>query len=588
MTTKSKLFFALAFGLLANAFVLLPIRGQQKDTTDFLVRANLNGIRGGNLVASISEDPATFNGLFVTRVPNAMVTAALSADLFHINRRTFELEPSLARGFDIAKDGRSYTIHLRRGIRFSDGSPFTAEDVQFTLNALQDPRNASRSGDQIQIDGKFPTVELIDAYTVRFVWPRPVGTGLRALDSIPILPKNRLLKQHQDGVLAASYGPNTAPQDIVGLGPFRLKEYQRGIRVVLERNPYYWKKDKAGQTLPYLENLTFLVIPGRDGEALRFQAGEIDLLGSMNPEHFATLRRSDKAKEYTVQDLGPGLGMDFLWFNLNPGKSPSGTAFLDPEKRAVFTQTSFRQAISSALDRKGIAQSVYGGLATPQTGPISSGNALWFKQDLQITPFDRNRARTLLLQTGLKDTNGDGVLDYGARQRPLEITLLTTRGNPARERTAEIVRQYLGEVGIRVNVQPLPMNELVPRFTRSYEYEAILLSNTPSDVVPDLQTDMWYSNGVNHFWFPNQSKPATPWEAQIDTITTRLVQSLEPAVRKSACFQIQDIWAQQVPAIATVAPNILSGWRNRIGNIAPSILVPYVLWNVEELTKPTR
>ncbi len=588
MVTQSKNIAILTVGVLAFALVLFPALAQQKETVDYLVRSNLSGARGGNLIASVSADPATFNRIFARTVANAIVTEPLSADLFHINRRTYELEPALAAGWEVAKDNRTYTIHLRRGLRFSDGSPFTAEDVVFTLNALQDPKNASGMADQIQVDEKFPSIAQVDPNTVRLTWPRPVGTGLRALDSIPMLPKNRLLKAYPDGAIASSWGPTTPPQDVVGLGPFRLKEYQRGVRIVLERNPYYWKKDKAGQTLPYLDTLTFLVIPDRNAEALRFQAGELDLLGTMNPESYARLRRSDAQKDYAVQDLGPGLGMDFLWFNLNPGKSPSGTPFLDPEKRSVFEQAAFRQAVSLALDRKAIAQAVWGGLGTPQYGPISTGNKVWYNTSLQPQAFDPKRAQQLLAQINLKDTNGDGTLEFGARGRPLEIGLLTARGNPAREKTAEIVKQYLAQVGIRVNVQLLLPNELGPRFMGTFDYEAILFGNTPSDVVPDLQTTVWYSSGANHFWYPNQSKPGTRWEEQIDSLTTSLIQSLDDAVRKKASFQVQEIWVREMPAIATVAPNILSGWRNTVGNIQPSILIPYLLWNVEELTKRTR
>ena len=588
MATKCRFGVILSASLVAVALALIPSPGQQKEPTDFLVRPALSGTRGGNLVVSVNEDPATFNGMFVTRVANAVITDAISADLFHINRRTHALEPALALSADVAADGRTYTIRLRRGIRFSDGSPFTAEDVVFTLSALQDPRNASRSSDQIQIDGKFPAVSQIDAHTVRFAWPRPVSTGLRPLDSVPMLPKSRLLKARQDGSFSAAYGPTVPPQAIVGLGPFRLKEYQRGVRIVLERNPYYWKRDKAGQTLPYLDTATYLIIAERNSESLRFQAGELDLLTSMNPDHFASLRRSNKAGAYTVRDLGPGLGMDLLWFNLNPGKNASGTPFVDPEKRAVFEQTAFRQAVSYALDRKGIATSVYGGLATPQYGPISSGNTVWHNPAIPTTPLDVKRAQALLAQAGLKDRNGDGILEYGSRPRPLEIVLLTTRGNAAREKSAEILRDNLAQIGVRVNVQALPMNELAPRFARTYEYEAILLSNTPTDVVPDLQTDMWYSHGVNHFWYPSQAKPGTAWEAEIDALTTRMVQSLQEPVRRQSCYQVQEIWARQMPSVAIVAPNILSGWRNSIGNVSPAILVPYLLWNVDELTKRSR
>jgi peptide/nickel transport system substrate-binding protein len=588
MPLQKKLAHVFVLWVFAISACIALAPAQQKETPEFLRRANLSGTRGGNLTASLTADPSTFNRIFARSVANSIVTEALSADLVHINRRTYALEPALASRWEVAKDNRTYTIHLRRGLRFSDGSPFTAEDVVYTLNALQDPKNASGMADQLQIDDKFPAITQIDSYTVRFAWPRPVGTGLRALDAIPMLPKARLAKMYPDGVLASSWGPSTPPQDVVGMGPFRLKEYQRGTRIVLERNPYYWKIDKNGQALPYLDSLTFLIIPDRNAEALRFQAGDIDLLGTMNPENYAALRRAERAAQYTLQDIGPGLGMDFLWFNLNPGKSAAGTPFVDPEKLALFQQAAFRQAVSFSLDRKAMAQAVWGGLATPQVGPISSGNVVWFNSSLPSPVFDPRRAQNLLASLKLKDSNADGLLEYGTRPRPLEITLLSARGNPAREKTAEIIKQYLGQVGIRVSVQLLLPNELALRFMNTFEYEAVLFGNTPTDVVPDLQSTIWYSGGANHFWYPSQSKPATGWEQQVDSLTTEFIQSLDDPTRKRAFRQVQDIWIREMPAIATLAPDILSGWSNSVGNVQPSILLPYLLWNVEELTKRMR
>ena len=574
--------------MLACTLVLCPAQAQKQAPVQYLVLPELSGIRGGNLVASISADPAAFNRLFASGMSNALVADQLAADLVHINRSTHELEPSLATRWEVAKDGRTYTVHLRRGVRFSDGSPFTGEDVVFTLNALADPRIESTLADQLRVDDKFPSVSLVDAYTVRITLPRPVGTGLRAFDSIPILPRNKLLKSYQNGTLASAWGPTVSPKDIVGLGPFRLKDYQRGVQVVFERNPFFWKQDKAGQTLPYLDMLTFLVIQDRNAEALRFEAGEIDLLGSISPEHYARLRRSDRAQDFTLQDLGPGLRMDFLWFNLNPGKNPAGVPFVEPEKRAIFEQASFRQAISEALDRNGMVRSVYLGLGTPQYGPVSSGNKIWYHTGLRPLTFDLKQAQALLARAGLKATNNDGILQFGAARRPFEFVLLTARGDAARERTAEIIRQNLGQAGLRVSIQLLLPNELISRILKSFDYEAILFGATPTDIVPDLQADLWYSSGASHFWYPNQGNPGTTWEAEVDALTTRLVQNLDPAVRLKAFAQMQEIWAKQMPAIPTVAPNIVSGWKNTVGNIRPSILVPYLLWNAAELTKRTR
>jgi peptide/nickel transport system substrate-binding protein len=514
---------------------------------------------------------------------SAAVAERLSADLVHINRSDFRLEPSLATRWEADKTGRIYTIHLRRGVRFSNNSPFTADDVVFTWQVLTDPNIQCAMAGQVETSGSFPSMTKIDDYTVRLTFQQPVGMGLRMLDSVPILPKSVLLKPYQEGRLEKAWGPTVNPADVVGLGPFRLKEYQRGIRVVLERNPYYWKTDRSGQTLPYLNSVTYLIIPDLNSEALQFRQGELDLVNALNPENYAMLRRTPA--NYTLRDLGPGLAMEFIWFNLNQGRNKAGKTFVDPEKMAIFEKAEFRQAISYALDRKGMVSAILLGLGTPQYGPVSSGNKTWYHNEIARTEYNLGYARELLAKAGLKDSNGDGVLEYGARRLPFELTVFTARGNSVREKLAQVVMDNLAKAGIRVGIQQFLPNELVTRFLDSFEYEAVLFGFTPTDVAPDLQTDLWYSSGKTHFWCPNQEKPQRPWEATMDSLISNLVRTLDPSVRKSTFDQVQDIWAQQMPAIPTIAPNILVGWSRRLGNVRPSIMRPHLIWNIEEICK---
>jgi peptide/nickel transport system substrate-binding protein len=554
---------------------------------DFLQLRRVNGTPGGNLVTAIGTDPASFNRLYSTGFWNTMVTDRLAADLVHFNRLTFELEPALARSWNVSKDGRTYTVHLRRGVRYSDGSPFTADDVLFTFQLLQDPGTGIALSDQVKVDGSFPTITKVDSHTLRLTYPRPVGMGLRSLDSVPIVPKSRLLKHYQQGTLPTAWGPNVNPAEVIGLGPFRLKEYQRGVKVVLERNPFYWKKDAAGKQLPYLESLTFLVIPDRNAEALRFQAGELDLINTLNAENYASLRRSRQASGFTIRDLGADIRMDYLWFNLN-APTASAKPGVDPEKQAIFAKAEFRRAVSHAINRDGINRSVMLGLGTPQYGPISTGNKVWYDPALPRTEYSAVRARTLLAQAGLTDTDQDGVLEYGASRRPFEFSLFTSRGNVAREKTAQILKDDLGRIGLRVNVQLLLPNEIAMRFMNSLDYEAVLFGIVSTDVVPDSQPDLWFSHGTFHFWHPKQSKPGTAWEAETDRLMTQLLRTMDHAERVKTFAQIQRIWAREMPAIPVVIQNILTGWGNHVGNVHPSILMPHVIWNSEELTDTRR
>jgi peptide/nickel transport system substrate-binding protein len=574
--------------MLATALILLiglhcRLPGQP-GSPEFLCRPDLTGQRGGNLIVAVDSDPATYNRMFSSSLAHITIAERLSADLVHYSRIDFELEPSLASSWEVGKDGRSYTLHLRKGVKFSDGSPFGADDVIFSFQALQDPKSEAVLAGQVMVDGTFPSWAKIDSHTVRVTFPRPVGMGLRALDSVPIVPRQRLLKAYQEGTFSRSMGPSASPGEVIGLGPFRLKEYQRGIKVVLERNPHYWKTDKSGQQLPYLDSITFLIIPDRNAEALRFRAGELHLPSSLNAENYALLRRNQSKAPYALRELGAGLVMDFLWFNLNVGQNLAGKPRVDPEKLALFQRPEFRRAVSFALDRDGMTRSIVLGLGSPQYGPISTGNKTWFFTDLNRTAYNLAQARSLLDQIGLKDTDADGVLEFGAARRPLEITLSTVRGNIAREKMAQIIRDNLQKAGIAVNVQLLLPNELVARFLDSFDYEAVLFGLTPTDVAPDLQTDLWYSSSKNHFWHPAQPKPQTSWEAEIDELISQLTRSVDPATRLRACHKIQQIWAREMPAIPTIAPYVLVGWNNKVGNARPSILAPHLLWNAEELT----
>jgi peptide/nickel transport system substrate-binding protein len=571
-----------AWIILAIIAIAVP-SAQNQEHADFLRLDHLTGVRGGNLVVSISSDPSNFNRMLTSVLSSAAVAERLSADLVHINRSDFRLEPSLATRWETDKTGRIYTIHLRRGVRFSNNSPFTADDVVFTWQVLTDPKIQCAMAGQVETNGSFPSMTKIDDYTVRLTFQQPVGMGLRMLDSVPILPKSVLLKPYQEGRLEKAWGPTANPAEVVGLGPFRLKEYQRGIRVVLERNPYYWKTDSTGQTLPYLNSVTYLIIPDLNSEALQFRQGELDLVNALNPENYAMLRRTPA--NYTLRDLGPGLAMEFIWFNLNQGRDKAGKTFVDPEKMAIFEKAEFRQAISYALDRKGMVSAILLGLGTPQYGPVSSGNKTWYHNEIARTEYNLGYARELLAKAGLKDSNGDGVLEYGPKRLPFELTIFTARGNSVREKLAQVVLDNLAKAGIRVGIQQFLPNELVSRFLDSFEYEAVLFGFTPTDVAPDLQTDLWYSSGKTHFWCPNQEKPQRPWEATMDSLISNLVKTLDPSVRKSMFDQVQDIWAKQMPAIPTIAPNILVGWSRRLSNVRPSVMRPHLIWNIEEICK---
>ena len=184
----------------------------------------------------------------------------------------------------------------------------------------------------------------IDAYTVRFDLAQPYAAAERLFDGFAILPRHLLEKPYSGGTFSTSWGVAMSPAEFAGLGPFRLKEYVPGQRIVLDRNPYYWKQDRNGQRLPYVDQVVFLFVTSEDAQAIRFQAGETDLITRFSAENFAVLAKQQEARHYQLDDLGAGLEYNFLFFNLNDLSSKSLPEIA--RKQAWFQDVRFRQAVS--------------------------------------------------------------------------------------------------------------------------------------------------------------------------------------------------------------------------------------------------
>ncbi|HEY7508661.1 MAG TPA: ABC transporter substrate-binding protein, partial [Vicinamibacteria bacterium] len=273
--------------------VLAPLpAAAQGPGAEVLRTAGEPGRRGGRVVIALRSEPKTLNP--VTSLDNASrdVIARLHANLVAIDRHTQGTVAALARSWSVSKDGRRYTVELRRGLRFSDGDPLDADDVVFSFECYLDPRNASPQRDLLVVGGRPVAVRKLGPYRIALDLAQPYAVGDRLFDGLAVLPRHRLARAQQEGRLAQTWGLDTPPADMAGLGPFRLKAYVPGQRIVLERNPHYWKVDAAGRPLPYLDELVFLVVPGEDAEVIRFRAGDPDLLTRVSADNFAALERN--------------------------------------------------------------------------------------------------------------------------------------------------------------------------------------------------------------------------------------------------------------------------------------------------------
>lgn len=537
------------------------------------------GRYGGRLVVAERTEPKTLNPATAIDLSSRDVIRLMNADLIHINCRTGRTEPSLATWWKVSPDGRRYTLELRRGVQFSDGYPFTADDVIFSFEVYLDKRTHAPQRDMLIIGGQPVHVKKIGPYKLEFDLARPYAAAERLFDSVAILPRHLLEKSYESGKLGEAWGLMTPPGRIAGLGAFRFKSYVPGQRLTLERNPYYWKEDRRGNRLPYLSEIDFVFAANQDAQAMRFEAGETSVITGLSPENFDALETHQQARGYRLYNAGPGLEYDFLFFNLNEAAPGTGSEII--RKRAWFRQVKFRQAVSAAVDRAAVVRLVYRGLASPLWSNVTPGNKRWIDTSLPKPPCSLARARSLLESAGFRwDSKGKLEDRNGA---PVQFSIVSSAEDPLRAQTATIVQSDLSRVGMDVHVVPLDFHSVVDRVFRTHDYDACLLGLVSGDTDPNPEENVWLSSGSMHLWHLGERRPEFAWEAEMDRLMREQATTLDFQTRKRLYDRVQLLIEQNLPIICIVSPDILVGARTGLGNFQPAVLGDHALWNVDQL-----
>jgi len=521
--------------------------------TSAILNAESAGQSGGELHFCLRGEPKTFNPLLVEEEASETIRYLTGGVLIRLNRQTQALEPGLALSWKVSGDGRKISFHLRSGLQFSDGTPFTSEDVAYTVKALMDPELHSPTGDSFRSGEGQVVIQTPSADAVDVTFPAPVAGLERLFDQVAIL---------------SAHSPK---KEMAVLGPFYVADYTPGSYVLLRRNPHYWKKDSDGKPVPYLDSIRLDIQRNRDIELLRFRRGEIHLINALDAEYFDRLQKESPGAAY---DAGPGLDSEQLWFNQIP------TAPLAESKKAWFRSTEFRKAISMAINRADLSRIVFGGHAHPAFGPVSPANHFWFNAALPVPRYDSAGALRLLAQASFH-LEGETLRD--ASGNPVEFTVITNSGNKSRERMAAMIQQDLSQIGIKMNLVTLDFPSLIERITRTYDYEACLLGLVNTDLDPNSQMNVWLSSAENHQWNPKQAKPATPWEAELDRLMHAQSSAASDKQRKSDWDKVQQIVAEQQPFIYLVNKDAMSAISPAVLGSAPSVLDPHVFWNAERL-----
>ena len=499
----------------------------------------------------LRSEPKTFNPAAVEDEASETIRYLTGGVLVRLNRQSQRLEPELATSWKISKDGKTITFELRQGVYFSDGSPFSAQDVKFTLEALMDPALHSPTGDAFRSGQGRVSTMVHSPSRVGITFPAAVAGLAQLFDQVAIVSANSPRKQ------------------MAALGPFFVADYRPGSYVYLRRNPNYWKHDDAGHSLPYLDAVKLEIQANRDIEMLRFSRNEIQLINSLDAEYFGQLSRTAPGK---VQDAGPSLDSEQIWFNqvLN---SPVAAY-----KLTWFQSRKFRRAISAAINREDLCRVVFGGHAVPARGPVSPANQFWFDAQLPPNQFNRDFALNLLREDGFRFSNGN-LRDRNGHQ--VEFSIITNSGNRTRERLAAMIQADLRSIGITVNIVTLDFASLIQSISETFNYEAALLGLTNVDLDPNGQMNVWLSSSDQHQWNPRQKTPATAWEAEIDRLMLAQASTLNDKTRKKYFDRVQEIVADEQPFIYLVNKNALVGVSPMLRGVVPVAARPQTYWNIE-------
>lgn len=548
-----------------------------------LPREKVAGTRGGSLTYRLTSPPKTFNYLMISEEYSLTVAFFLmSGRLVEFDHDAQRYIPALASEWKLNDDGRTLDLTLREGLQFSDGHALTADDVLFTFQALYDERTASPIfRDAMIIGGRPIEVSVVDARHLRLSFPEAIATPENYLSNLAVLPRHILEADLKRGTLRDRYSLNEDPKTIVTAGAFIIETSAPGERVVLKRNPFYWKKDSAATQLPYLDRLNLEVVGDFNAALTRLTQGGLDVIDRIRPTDYASLRAG--TGNVRAYDLGPGLNTDHLWFNLNEG-ARDGKPIVNPVKRAWFSDVRFRRAISHAIDRESIAGSILQGLATPLYGFVSPGNRAWAAPDIPRIEHNLDKARAILREAGFQERGSKDAPElFDAQGNRVEFTLIAPVENEARIKMAAVIQEDLARLGIKMQVAPIEFQALTARWQQSLDYDAILLGTSVTEPDPSSYSNYFVSNSPSRPWEPKKPAPKEAWEVQLDQLLKSQAQERDTERRKAIFRDIQLVLAEQLPVIPIVARHIISAANTRVRNYRPSTIVPYSLWNAEEL-----
>jgi peptide/nickel transport system substrate-binding protein len=554
------------------------------------------------LVLHSLSDPKTFNYALNQEFPN--IFRFTFEGLTTTNDLTGAIEPALAESWESFDNQQRWIFTLRKDLKWSDGTPLTADDVVFTYKNIifnQEIPTDSRDSLKIGDNRAFPVVKKLDNRRIEFILPEPFAPFLRSISGPPygiaILPKHIL----QDSIVSkdasgnpkfvATWGTDTPTDQIIVNGAYQIAGYIPSQRVILERNPFYWRKDEQGHSQPYIERIIWQIIESTDTALIQFRSGGLDITdgwGRMPTEHFGLLKREENRGKFKIYTAEPRPGTTFISFNLNKGRR-NGKPLVNPIKSRWFNSVEFRQAIAYALNRESMVNNTLRGLGELQNSPISVQSPYYIspQEGLKVYDYNPEGSKALLKAAGFQ-YNEKGEL-FDADGNRVRFNLITNAENKTRVSLATQIKQDLGQIGIAIDFTPIAFNTLVDKLANTLDWECYLLGFT-GGIEPNDGANVWSPDGGLHSFNqkPQAGQPAiegrevAPWEAEIYRLYIEGAREVDETKRKAIYAKTQQITQENLPMIYLVNPLSMSAVRERLQNVKYSALGG-VVWNIYEL-----
>ena len=476
---------------------------------------------GDTLVLGVIGDADSLNPLTSSSRGASDIEQLLFLNLTSTNP-DFSHSPSLAKSWEFSEDHLELTFDLRDDVYWHDGVKTTAHDVKFTYQLQKDSKIA---WPLVKWKEYIEAVEVIDDYTVKFIFSRLYPYQLMDAVVGGIIPKHILEKVDREKMQSADF--NRQP---VGNGPFKFKEWKAQQYIVVEAN------DKFYRGRPPLDKIIFKIVPDQENLVLQLKSGQIDFLESVPPRFYRDLVRQEDLASHVY----PSRAYTYLGWNM---------------KNPLFQSKKIRQALTMAINREEIIDALLFDFGEVCHGPISP--IIWaHNPDVRKFPYDPEKSKKMLAKAGWEDSDGDGWLDKNGE--PFEFELKTNKGNQIREDITVIVQDQLKKIGIRVQPNILEWTVLIEDLKKR-NFEATVMGWSVG-LKMDMTT-IWHSSSINDkFNFVSFSNP------DFDKFNDQAKFEMDREKARVMWYKAQDFIAEEQPYTFLYVPKQLNFIHKRVRN----------------------